>query len=219
MHGDNPTTSGTNSALPPQMLYRGLYGRVAKRLGVDASYVSRVARGERYSRKIETALREEIDLIAQTIGSKTVIRGDGNLARNKGKRLRNFIKSQSAALRQDFLTYSLGDSGLRNVKIPARKRAGPIMELLRECAKLMVFTPRQMRTMSTRAAAQHGELRRSFGFRPADMVEEYNLIRRCVFSLADRHFNEMDTHLLLHDISQVNEVLDLQLQIALEVFL
>jgi transcriptional regulator with XRE-family HTH domain len=41
-------------------LFRGLYGRVAKRVGVDASYVSRVARGERHSEKIERALNTEL---------------------------------------------------------------------------------------------------------------------------------------------------------------
>jgi transcriptional regulator with XRE-family HTH domain len=41
-------------------LYRGLYSRVAKRLGVDRSYVSRVARGERRSERVEAALRAEL---------------------------------------------------------------------------------------------------------------------------------------------------------------
>ena len=37
----------------------GLYTRVARRLGVHRSYVSRVARGERRSEPIEGALLEE----------------------------------------------------------------------------------------------------------------------------------------------------------------
>ena len=41
-------------------LFRGLYSRVAKRLGMDPSFVSRVARGERRSAKIERALRDEL---------------------------------------------------------------------------------------------------------------------------------------------------------------
>ena len=41
-------------------LIRGLYGRVAKRLKVDPSYVSRVARGERQSDAIESALEREL---------------------------------------------------------------------------------------------------------------------------------------------------------------
>ncbi len=37
-------------------LHEGLYARIARRSGVDASYVSRVGRGERQSPKISTAL-------------------------------------------------------------------------------------------------------------------------------------------------------------------
>ena len=39
---------------------RGLYRRVANRLGVHPSYVSRIARGERRSKIVESALRREI---------------------------------------------------------------------------------------------------------------------------------------------------------------
>ena len=39
----------------------GLYSRVARRFGVDRSYVSRVARGERRSHDIEAALITEFD--------------------------------------------------------------------------------------------------------------------------------------------------------------
>lgn len=44
-------------------LIRGLYGRVARELKVDPSYVSRVARQERRSVTIEAALRREIGRI------------------------------------------------------------------------------------------------------------------------------------------------------------
>jgi hypothetical protein len=36
--------------------FRGLYGRVACDLGLDASYISRVARGERESKAITKAI-------------------------------------------------------------------------------------------------------------------------------------------------------------------
>jgi len=41
-------------------LCRGIYNRVAQKLGCDPSYVSRVARGQRKSEAISEALREEI---------------------------------------------------------------------------------------------------------------------------------------------------------------
>ena len=44
-------------------MYRGLYSRVARKLGVDRSYVSRVARGERRSEDIEAALATELKRI------------------------------------------------------------------------------------------------------------------------------------------------------------
>jgi CheY-like chemotaxis protein len=44
----------------PYLVFRGIYSRVARQLGVDRSYVSRVARGERRSKEIEKALRAEL---------------------------------------------------------------------------------------------------------------------------------------------------------------
>jgi hypothetical protein len=44
-------------------LIRGLYGRVARQLKVDPSYVSRVARGERQSDAIEASLERELKRI------------------------------------------------------------------------------------------------------------------------------------------------------------
>jgi hypothetical protein len=54
---------------PPRDLasrLRGLYRRVAQQLGVDPSYVSRVARGERWSKLVDTALRRELKRIVQS---------------------------------------------------------------------------------------------------------------------------------------------------------
>lgn len=39
----------------------GIYTRVARRLGVHRSFVSRVARGERHSEPVENALLSEYD--------------------------------------------------------------------------------------------------------------------------------------------------------------
>jgi hypothetical protein len=41
----------------------GLYSRVARQLKVDRSYVSRVARGERHSTEVESALSTEFNRI------------------------------------------------------------------------------------------------------------------------------------------------------------
>lgn len=46
-------------------LLRGMYGRVARSLHRDPSYVSRVARGERRSELVQAALRRELNKIVQ----------------------------------------------------------------------------------------------------------------------------------------------------------
>jgi hypothetical protein len=61
MNGDKVDSNMTS--IPSVSLFRGIYNRVAKRLGVDPSYVSRVARGERKSAVVEKALAEEVRLI------------------------------------------------------------------------------------------------------------------------------------------------------------
>ena len=50
-------------------LIRGLYGRVARQLKVDPSYVSRVARGERQSDVIEASLERELKRIMTLVGT------------------------------------------------------------------------------------------------------------------------------------------------------
>ena len=61
MNGDK--VDSNTVSIPSVSLFRGIYNRVAKRLGVDPSYVSRVARGERKSAVVEKALAEEVRLI------------------------------------------------------------------------------------------------------------------------------------------------------------
>src|SRR5271165_6503371 len=63
-------------------LIRGLYGRVARQLKVDPSYVSRVARGERRSGDIEGALEKELRRIMALV--KTNHNGAGRNGAHRG---------------------------------------------------------------------------------------------------------------------------------------
>jgi hypothetical protein len=53
---------------------RGLYKRVADNLGVDPSYVSRVARGERRSSRIEALLRREVSKLLKSATPKAKVK-------------------------------------------------------------------------------------------------------------------------------------------------
>jgi len=61
---------------------RGLYGRVARKLKVDPSYVSRVARGERQSEEIEASLERELRRIMALM--KTNHNGAGRNGHKRG---------------------------------------------------------------------------------------------------------------------------------------
>lgn len=61
MNGVHDNTHAPDLRCLPS-LCRGIYNRVAQKLGCDPSYVSRVARGERKSEAISEALRAEIQL-------------------------------------------------------------------------------------------------------------------------------------------------------------
>jgi hypothetical protein len=47
--------------------FRGLYARIARKMNVSPSMVSRVADGHRVSPKIQTALREELKMLKQKL--------------------------------------------------------------------------------------------------------------------------------------------------------
>jgi len=68
MNRDKP--DDTTLAFPALSIFRGLYQRVAAKLGVDPSYVSRVARGERQSAQVLAALQEEMDVIRQHLNNQ-----------------------------------------------------------------------------------------------------------------------------------------------------
>lgn len=66
-------------------LIRGLYGRVARHLKVDPSYVSRVARGERQSDVIEASLERELRRIMSMVGANHNGTGRRQAKRSRAK--------------------------------------------------------------------------------------------------------------------------------------
>jgi len=74
--------NGNTTGLPALAIFRGLYNRVADKLGVDPSYVSRVARGERRSAAIVAALEEEMAVIREHLNNhldgKSRLNGNSN---------------------------------------------------------------------------------------------------------------------------------------------
>jgi len=183
---------------------------------VDPSYVSRVARGDRRSSEIESALRQALEEIDRQLGRNASPAESKGAPRNPTVRpLKILVKQNRSRIRKQWLAHSQADSNLKRVKISLQKRTAPIVPVLDETIKVMDLSVREMKTASMKAAEQHGRLRQSQGFTAMALVEEYNLVRRCVFALAQEHLPQIDPHLLIQDLTQFGEALDLQTQRAL----
>ena len=219
MLSDNRNTKRNSETLLPQALYRGLYMRVAKNLGVDPSYVSRVARGERNSIQVENALRQEILEISRKLGRRGGASAIAPGGQAGGKRIKSFVRRNRPWLRQEWLRQTQSHPMFRAFKLSPQKRVSPVMPLVDEAVKMMRLSLREMPTAPMKAAEQHGRVRRKQKYTSTALCEDYNLIRRCMTNLAEKHFNELDTHLLFHDLAQLGEVMDVQLQHALRNFL
>ncbi len=73
----NTNKNGNTNLYSLPSLYRGMFNRIAVKIGCDPSYVSRVARGERRSDAVAKALQVEIQ--------KTWALANGNSSRSDGR--------------------------------------------------------------------------------------------------------------------------------------
>ena len=218
MYHDDASATSDLIALSPQTLYRGLYVRIARKLGVDPSYVSRVARGERQSPEVETALSQEIGQITRKLGAAAGQSRNSQKPIQK-KRLKSFITEEQDSVRKQWLGYIQEDPNIRRIKLSGRQRAAPVTPLVKEAIKSMQFSLKEIAVRPMNAAMRHCKERRQQGYTPTTLLEEYNLIRRCIYNLAEQKLKELDPQMLVRDLSQLGEVLDFQTQIAIRGFL
>jgi transcriptional regulator with XRE-family HTH domain len=81
------TTIGAASKMVS--LSRGLYARIARRAGCDVSYVSRIARGERRSEKVEALLDREFRIALQQLNLEFAPDGEARSRRDRHRGARD----------------------------------------------------------------------------------------------------------------------------------
>src|SRR2546430_8691108 len=187
MSHDNFTTGRSAGMLLPQTMYRGLYVRIAKKLGVDPSYVSRVSRGELFTDPVETALRQEVHQITKKLGGRSPVAEDRPVHRGQ-KRLGSLVKRHRNSIQRDWLHHSQSDPGHRRLKLSAQKRTSPVLPLVDEALRSMKFTPKEMAHMKMKAATQHGGLRRGPGYTTTGVGGDHKPFLRFGFALAGKKF-------------------------------
>jgi excisionase family DNA binding protein len=120
---DFPQISGVS-------LYTGIYTRIARRIGMDPSYVRRVALGLRKSSKVAAALAAEIALI----NKQTVLSGNGTRAQETRE-----TKAQPATASPD--NTGCGANGESSKPAPDRRAASPSSSLREDAAPLGKYIP------------------------------------------------------------------------------
>lgn len=216
MYHDNASTHFDLIARSPQMLYHGLYVRVARKVGVDPSYVSRVARGERRSSEIQAALSQEIQQISRKLESGVSAKRAG---KPRSQRLGSLVEKRKQFLRREWLRYTEADPNIRRIKLSSRRRLKPVAPIVNEALVSMRCSLKEIASKPMKAAALHGKQRREQGYTPTTLLEEYNLIRRCIYHVAAQNLQHLDPRVLVDDLGLLGEVLDFQSQSAIRGFL
>ena len=110
---------------PPHLvsLLRGLYSRVAQQLGVHPSYVSWVARGERESDVVESALATEIRKIFEraAIHDGNHSHGTSRVAAKKGATKKEAASRTLASVKDEMAQPRLAKSTRNHHKLTARR--------------------------------------------------------------------------------------------------
>jgi hypothetical protein len=110
---------------PPHLvsLFRGLYTRIAQKLGVDPSHVSRVARGDRESEAVTAALSREIWKIIELTGNQNGNHCGGTLrvAARKNNATKEAANPILAMVKKEMAQPRAAKSARNYLKLPARR--------------------------------------------------------------------------------------------------
>src|SRR5262249_9124924 len=112
----------------PELAYvrlRGIYARVARKLKVDISYVSRVARGERYSEDVERAIQKEVaELTRDENGAGSFGPNETASRLATSKPVHTLVKLNSPWLREEWLIQCMAHPKLSAAKLTRAERLG-----------------------------------------------------------------------------------------------
>lgn len=135
------------------------------------------------------------------------------------RRLASLVANEQNSLRREWLQYVQQDSNLSRIQMSRSQRMAPLLQLVKEALRSMPCSIKEVSARPLTAAKQHGKMRRGQGYSPTTLLEEYNLVRRCIYSLAERNLKNLEGQTLIQDLGQLGEVLDLQSQSAIRGFL
>ena len=111
----------------------------------------------------------------------------------------------------EWLARAQQEPDLKSIHLNFEERAGHLPRLLHEViARLRLDAG--MKVPVSKAAAEHGDLRRKQGYTVAMAVEESRLLQVTIFSTLHRNVKNLESSILLPDIVTIADEVDAQLK-------
>jgi hypothetical protein len=114
----------------------------------------------------------------------------------------------------DWLMRVEREADLRRIPLSYEDRTGHLPRLLHDViARLRLDAG--MKAPISKAAAEHGELRRNQGYTVAMAVQESRLLQVTIFSTLQKNANSLEFGLLLPDVVTIADEVDAQLKVQM----
>ena len=123
----------------------------------------------------------------------------------------NILEQEIQPVIQDWLSRVEKEPDLMCIQLNYEERTGHLPHLLNDVvARLRLDTG--SKAPISKAAAEHGDLRRKQGYTVAMAVEESRLLQVSIFSMLHKDVKQLDFHSLLLDVVTIADEVDAQLK-------
>jgi hypothetical protein len=146
----------------------------------------------------------EESVVAKSIGS-------ARAAKATIESVADILERELHAVIVDWLSRVEQEPDLRRIPLSFKDRSGHLPRLLHELIARLRMDARTKAPIS-KAAAEHGELRRKQGYTVAMAVQESRLLQVTLFSTLQKHANSLEFGLLLPDVVTIADEVDAQLK-------
>jgi hypothetical protein len=147
--------------------------------------------------------------VAKSIGSAGAAKATGGAATIES--VADVLERELQPLIADWLKRVEQEPDLRRIPLSFEDRTGHLPALLHDVIARLRLDAGTKAPIS-KAAAEHGELRRKQGYTVAMAVQESRLLQVTIFSRLQKNTNNLEFGLLLPDVATIADEVDAQLK-------
>lgn len=136
------------------------------------------------------------------------------------ERVAVILEREASATIEDWLVRVEREVELTRVPLNEKQRTGHLPNLISEVVSRLRIVPQRLGGKHvSKAAVQHGVVRRQQGYSVSMIIEESRILQVSLFDTLQKNLNTVDFSLLLHDVMTVADEVDSQLKQTIESFM